>query len=110
MKNMDIHDGERVEKLVVQKGVKHTELADKIGIARSTLKSWFKKESWGTHELTKASKVLGVDLLKPYTDRVRTQHGIILLNEGDTSRAFTIEPLEELDEKNLLRCFKPKEP
>ena len=65
-----IHDGERVRAALAKTDMTHAQLAEKIGVARSTLSRMLNEPSWRTDYLQKAGDVFGVNFFGIYIGTV----------------------------------------
>ena len=65
-----IHDGERVRAALAKTDMTHAQLAEKIGLARSTLSRMLNEPSWRTDYLQKAGEVFGMNFFGAYIGKV----------------------------------------
>ena len=65
-----IHDGERVKAALAKTDMTHAQLAEKIGVARSTLSRMLNESSWRTDYLQKAGEVFDVNFFGVYLGTV----------------------------------------
>ena len=63
-----IHDGDRVRAALGKSGVTNKELAEKIGVAPSTLSRMLNEPSWRTNHLQAVGEVFKVIFFQNYID------------------------------------------